>query len=157
VFWRQNILIPDSDEINWPTCSVDRSQADLAVIRTSEILVRHPAGEINFSLLQSVQTGSRALPASSTFVRASIQLRQSGRSVKLTTHEIESRSIECEWLYLHAPVCLHGVYTSHFTFASVLKTTARLLKRKTMDYGTKKYWTVNFFFGLRFQFTDNTI
>ena len=122
-----------------------------------EILVRHPAREIHFSLLQSVQTGSRTLPAYSTCVGASSQLRQSGRSVKLTTHQIQSRSNECEWLYLHAPVCLHGVNTSHFTFASILKTTARHLKRKTMDYETKKYWAVNFFFGLRFQFTENAI
>jgi hypothetical protein len=43
------------------------------------------------------------------------------------------------------------------TLTLSLKTNARPLKRETMYYETKKYWTVNFFFGLRLQFTENNI
>jgi hypothetical protein len=69
----------------------------------------HGTGKSFFFLLRSVQTCSGAHPASYSGYQRLIPWRQSGRSVKLTTHLyllMRSRMVE---LYLQSPIRLHGV------------------------------------------------
>jgi hypothetical protein len=80
-------------------------------------------GARHFFLFHSVQTGSRAHPASNPMgTQRFFSWRQSGRGVKLTTHLYPvpmSRMVE---RYLHSPIRLHGMMinelstetTSHF-------------------------------------------
>jgi hypothetical protein len=72
-------------------------------------LVQFPAVQYLY-LCHGVQTESRAHPASYPMCTGgSFPRRQSGRGVKLTTHLYlvpRSRMLE---LYLHSPICLHGI------------------------------------------------
>jgi hypothetical protein len=72
------------------------------------IRVRFLAGETDFSLLRSIQTGSRAHPASCQ-MGTGVPRGEAARRVKLITHLHLMPRLRTVELYIHSPIRLHGV------------------------------------------------
>jgi hypothetical protein len=75
--------------------------------------IRFPTGAGNFSLRHSVQTGSRAHSASYPIVAGALSLgvKRPGREADHLPAS-SAKVKECVELYLHSPICLHGVMLS---------------------------------------------
>jgi hypothetical protein len=61
----------------------------------------------DYSLLHSVETDSGAHPAS--YKVGTVDFFPGVQSVKLTTHLHLVPRLRIEELYLHSPICLHGI------------------------------------------------
>jgi hypothetical protein len=86
-----------------------RIQTNLCNPALSYILLLDSLAMQDFFLFHSVQTDSGADPASYPMDTGVSPLGQSGRGVKLTTHlHLVPRSRKVE-LYLHSPICHHGI------------------------------------------------